>query len=163
MRKTFATELVKQAKQNPDIMLLTGDLGYGMWDQFRKELPQQFINCGASEQAMMGIAVGLALSGKIPFVYSITPFLLYRPLETIRTYINHEKINVKLIGSGRDTDYLHDGISHWSHDIYPLFDHEQGPILDNIQTYWPDKNEEIPEIVNKMITSPQPAFLSLRR
>ena len=107
---------------------------------------------------MMDIAVGLALEGKKPFVYSITPFLIYRPYETIRTYINHEKIPVRMIGSGRDKDYKHDGISHWSQDVrkilYPLT---------NIRQDYPINKEEIPKLVTSYVKDDVPTFLSLRR
>ena len=88
MRGWFAYELYQQMKKNKNIWLVTGDLGYKMFDSIKDDFPDRFLNAGSSEQAMMGIAVGLALKGKIPFVYSITPFLLYRSFETIRNYIN---------------------------------------------------------------------------
>ena len=66
---------------NEDIVVLTGDLGYGLWDKIRIDYPDRFWNVGSSEQLMMGMASGMAMDGKIPFVYSITPFLLYRPFE----------------------------------------------------------------------------------
>ncbi|MDE2590931.1 MAG: hypothetical protein KGL95_14845, partial [Patescibacteria group bacterium] len=102
MRARFAHELHKQMKKNPEIFVVTSDLGYKMWDSVRKDFPDRFINVGAAEQAMIGIGIGLSLAGKIPFIYSITSFLLYRPFETIRNYIHHEKIPVRLVGSGRD-------------------------------------------------------------
>lgn len=150
-------------KNNKDIILLVGDLGYKMFDKIREDMPHQFINTGAAEQAMMDVACGLAMSGKIPFVYSITTFLLYRPFETIRTYINHEKLNVKLIGSGRDKDYEHDGISHWSDDAWKLFDPAESSMFDNIHAFWPDTKEEIPHLVKKLVETKDPCFLSLRR
>ena len=68
MRKDFANELYKAMKKNENIWLLTGDLGFGILENIRDKFPKRFINCGASEQAMMGIACGLALEGKIPFL-----------------------------------------------------------------------------------------------
>lgn len=165
MRGWFAYELYQHMKKNKNIVLLTGDLGYGMFDTIKEDLPDQFINCGAAEQAMMGMAVGLALEGKIPVVYSITTFLLYRPFETIRTYINHEKIPVKLIGGGRDKDYAHDGISHWSDDAWMLFEPHatEEALLSNIKDLWPATKEEVPQIVKTMLETEEPYFLSLRR
>src|SRR5579859_4444651 len=101
MRAHFAQVLEKEMRHNSKIWIVTGDLGYKLWDNVRLKYPDRFINVGAAEQAMVGVGVGLALSGQIPFLYSITPFLLYRPFETLRNYVHYEKIPVKLIGSGR--------------------------------------------------------------
>ena len=133
MRRCFADILHQQMARNKDIWVITADLGYKMWDKIREDYPQRFLNVGASEQAMMGIAVGLALEGKIPVVYSITPFLLYRAFETLRNYVDHERIPVKLIGSGRDRDYVHDGFSHWAEE-----DRDILKILNNIESRWPE-------------------------
>lgn len=158
MRRTFAEELYKHMEVNKDIWLVTGDLGYGMWDKIRDDFPDRFLNTGAAEHAMMDIAVGLALSGKIPFVYSITPFLIYRPFEVLRTYINHERIPVKMVGSGRDKDYAHDGISHWAEDVYPIME-----LFRNIEKLYPDSKESIPDMVGAMVDSKEPVFISLKR
>ena len=166
MRGYFAYELYQHMKENKDIILVVGDLGYKIFDAHFKDFPDRCINTGAAEQAMMGIAVGLALEGKIPVVYSITNFLLYRPFETIRNYINHEQIPVKLIGSGRDRDYAHDGISHWSEDAEKLFTYYaegREAIFGNIQESWPETKEEIPGVLKEILTTPKPYFLSLRR
>src|SRR3990167_6133602 len=158
MRKEFAKELHKQMEQNNRIFFLTGDLGYGIFDDIMKDFPNRAYNCGASEKAMSDIAVGLALENKIPFVYSITTFLLYRGFETIRTYINHEKLNVKLVASGRDKDYAHDGISHWSEDAKDILN-----TLPNIHQYWPNEETNLERLVKIMIKCKSPDFVSLRR
>jgi len=79
MRREFVNWIELQIENNPNIVLITADLGYGLFDNLKQKFPNNFINCGASEQLMIGLAVGLAYSNKIPFCYSITPFLLYRP------------------------------------------------------------------------------------
>lgn len=158
MRRLFADEIHKHMRRNNRIWVLTNDLGYKMWDTVREDFPKRFLNVGASEQAMVGIAVGLALEGRVPIVYSITTFLLYRPFETIRNYVNHEKIPVKLIGSGRGRDYTQDGISHW-----PTLDKELLVLLPNIESHWPEINDEIPELVSRMLKSNKPWYINLRR
>lgn len=157
-RGYFAYELFKQMNKNEDIFLLLGDLGYRVFDRHKLAFPERCINCGASEQAMMDMAVGIAYSGKIPVVYSITPFLLYRPFETLRTYINYERLNVKLVGSGRNQDYKHDGISHWADDAGVIMQ-----ALPDIECLWPKNKEEIPQMVKKMFKAKKPYFLSLQR
>ena len=107
MRKHFSKLLHDKMAENEDIVLITGDLGYGLWDRIKIDYGDRFYNVGSSEQLMTGMAVGMAFEGKIPVVYSITPFLLYRPFELVRNYINHEKVPVKLVGGGRDKDYGH--------------------------------------------------------
>lgn len=143
---------------NRNIWLVVGDLGYGVFDRIREDFPERFVNCGAAEQAMMGIAVGLAREGKIPFVYSITPFLLWRPAETIRLYINKEKTPVKLVGSGRDTEYAHDGFSHDASDAKAILGG-----FPNVLQEWPRTKEEVPGAVHDMIIRETPYFLSLSR
>ena len=159
MRGEFAYQLYRQMEKDPDIWLITGDLGFGMLDMIKEDFPERFINTGAAEQVMTGIAVGLALEGKKPFVYSITTFLLYRPFETIRNYVNYEKISVRLVGGGRDKDYEHDGFSHWSNDALMVLD----KCLPNIQSLWPDTKEDIPEMVKYMVEDDRPWFISLKR
>lgn len=158
MRHIFAEEIYKHMKKNPKIWVIINDLGYKMWDRIRIDFPERFINTGAAEQSMMGIAVGLALEGKIPIVYSITTFLLYRPFETIRNYINHEQIPVKLVGSGRNKDYSIDGISHWAEEDKKIM-----KILSNIKSVWPKSEKEIPKLVSGMIKSDKPWYVNLRR
>ncbi len=158
MRAFFAECIHKEMQKNKDIYIVVNDLGYRMWDDIRRDFPERFINVGAAEQTLIGVGVGLALSNKIPIVYSITSFLLYRPFETIRNYLHYEKIPVKLIGSGRGKDYIHDGISHWAEE-----DTEVLKILSNITSHWPDDPKKLPQLVKKMIASNKPWYVNLKR
>jgi len=158
MRGHFGFELYKSMAEDDDIYVITADLGYGLFDSIRDDFPDRFLNTGAAEQAAMGIAVGLAEEGKIPVIYSITSFLLYRPYETIRNYIDHEQIPVKLIGGGRDKDYAHDGYSHWSQDAKKVL--ESFP---NINKRFPTDNDQIQSITREVLYSDKPEFLNLRR
>lgn len=157
-KRILADEVYQWMKKRSEVWVLVGDLGYKMWDEVRADFPERFINCGASEQAMIGLAVGLAISGKIPIVYSITPFLLYRPFETIRNYINNEKIPVKLVGSGRGFDYKSEGFSHWAPEDRKIL-----KIFKNIHAVWPKTYKEIPEIVAKMINDKKPWYVNLKK
>lgn len=157
IRGYFAFELYKQMQKNPDIWCVTGDLGYKMLDFIRADFPDRFVNVGAAEQTLLGVGVGLAMEGKIPFCYSITPFLLFRGAETIRNYINHEQIPVKLIGSGFENDYEHDGFSHHNYDDKDLL-----KLWPNIEVFWPQK-EEIEPLVEYAVNSLRPTYINLRR
>jgi transketolase len=74
MRDAFIRTLLEEAKKDENIILITGDLGFGVLDMFQRELPKQFINSGVNEQAMMGMAAGIASTGKRVFVYCIGNF-----------------------------------------------------------------------------------------
>ena len=157
-RGMFVGELYNQMIDNKDIVVITGDLGYGMFDKLQRDFPDRFINAGASEQLAVAMGVGMAMEGKIPFVYSITPFLLWRPAELIRNYLDHENVPVKLIGSGRDDSYSHDGFTHLAYDAKMFID-----LFPNIESIWPETTEEISSVVQQILTNQRPTFLSLKR
>jgi transketolase len=144
--------------KNTKIYVIVNDLGYKMWDDIRRDFPNRFINVGAAEQTLIGVAIGLALEGKIPIVYSITSFLLYRPFETIRNYLQHEQVPVHLVGAGRNQDYGNNGISHWANE-----DKEVMHIFSNINSVWPEEIDQIPKIVQDMVKSNKPWYVNLRR
>ncbi len=112
MRDSFIKELTKIAKDDKNVILLTGDLGFGVLNDFAKELPEQFINIGVAEQNMTGIAVGMALEGKIVFTYSICNFPTLRCLEQIRNDACYHQANVKIVAIGGGFCYGSLGISH---------------------------------------------------
>lgn len=144
-------------KKDSKIFLLTGDLGYGMFDKIRDDFPKQFLNCGAREFTMISMAAGMAREGLIPICYSITPFLLWRPAEVIRNYLNHEKIPVKLLGGGRDQDYSEDGFTHDAADDSMLL------FFDNIVSYWPETIEELEKVTKDWLYNGEPSYLNLKR
>tara|TARA_B100001559_G_scaffold230158_1_gene193718 strand:- start:3287 stop:3742 length:456 start_codon:yes stop_codon:yes gene_type:complete len=148
--------LINEMNKNEKIFLLTGDLGFGLFDDIRKKFPNRFINVGSCEQLMIGLAVGLSYEGWIPLCYSITPFLLYRPFEFIRNYLNHELANVKLVGGGRDKDYKNLGFSHWAEDDVKIISS-----LENIEIYKPKKMSS--EIFNDFIYNNKPSYINLIR
>lgn len=161
IRGWFGRALYFEMQKNPNIMLFTADLGFGLWDRVRDDMPDQFINFGASECCMLGAAVGATLSGKIIFCFSITTFLIYRPFEWLRNYVDHEQIPVRLVGSGYEDDYKHDGITHQPYGVYEFLEHNLTNIWMN--SHWPKTKEEIPEAITRMIQQNKPSFICLRR
>ena len=155
-RRKFKELFTEEMKQNDNIILLVGDVGYKIFDHLREEFPSHVINAGASEQLMIGMAAGLAMDGKIPVCYSITPFVLYRPFEFIRNYLNHESIPVKLVGSGRDEDY---GVCGFSH--YACEDLEVMKIFSEIEVHYPQSFEDID--IKKFLYSNTPSYINLKR
>ncbi len=112
MRITFVKTLLKLAKQDPQIFLITGDLGFMALEEFRDQLPKQYLNAGVAEQNMLAMAAGLALSGKKVYAYSIIPFATMRPFEFVRNDICYQNLNVKIIGIGAGFSYSLYGSTH---------------------------------------------------
>lgn len=148
--------MLEVMEREPNAYLIFVGLGFPRVDEFLQKWPTRTLNTEASEQTALDIAVGLAYSGKIPFVYSITPFFL-RGFETIRTYINHEDLHVIMVGAGRNDDYSKDdGFSHDATDITQILRTQE-----NIDQYYPKDN--LKEIVDKVLVINGPAFISLTR
>ena len=112
MRTTFVKTLLQLAKKDPKIVLLTGDLGYSVFEEFQKQLPRQFLNCGIAEQNMTGVAAGMAMEGLKPIIYSIVPFVTMRNFEQIRNDICYQNLDVKIVGVGAGFSYGPYGHTH---------------------------------------------------
>jgi transketolase len=112
MRDAFIEGLLELARKDESVLLLTADLGFGVLDNFRKELPDQFINVGIAEQNMIGLGTGLALEGHIVFCYSIGNFPTLRCLEQIRNDAAYHDANVKIVSVGGGLSYGQLGMSH---------------------------------------------------
>tara|TARA_B100000700_G_scaffold123188_1_gene137882 strand:- start:867 stop:1793 length:927 start_codon:yes stop_codon:yes gene_type:complete len=120
MRSLFAKKLTDMAKVNENIVLLSGDIGNRMFDEFKNIASDRFINCGIAESNMMSTAAGLALSGLRPFVYTITPFLTIRCLEQIKIGVAYHKAPVVIVGTGSGLSYGELGPTHHSLDDLSL-------------------------------------------
>jgi len=114
MREEFSASLVRLALSDPAVLLLTGDHGYALFDSFREQCPQQYINAGIAEQNMVGMAAGLARVGFRPFVYGLASFIPIRTVEQIKLDIAHDDLPVVLLGDGAGFVYSHLGTSHQS-------------------------------------------------
>ncbi len=112
MRDHFIKRLSELAERDSRIMLVTGDLGFGVFDEYRRRFPRQFINAGVAEQNMTGIATGMAMEGRIVFTYSIANFPTLRCLEQIRNDACYHGANVKVVSIGGGFSYGALGISH---------------------------------------------------
>lgn len=114
MRDAFSSALVSLAQSDPNVLLLTGDHGYALFDEFRRVCPAQYINAGIAEQNMVGMAAGLARTGFRPIVYGLSAFIPVRVLEQIKLDVAHDHLPVIFIGDGAGLVYSHLGTSHQS-------------------------------------------------
>jgi transketolase len=114
MRNEFAAELTRLAAEDQRLVLLSGDIGNRLYDDFKARFPQRFFNCGVAEANMMGVAAGLALCGLRPVVYTIAPFTTTRCLEQIRVDACYNHAPVVIVGVGAGLAYAANGGTHHS-------------------------------------------------
>lgn len=156
MRNAFIAELTISARLNPNIVLIVGDLGYGVVEEFAKELPNQFVNAGVAEQNMIGIAAGLASRGRTVFVYSIANFPTMRCLEQIRNDICYHDFDVKIVAVGAGTAYGTLGYSHHAVEDIAVM-----RTLPNIKVLSPADPIEARLSVAKALDSHGPVYIRL--
>ena len=112
MRNAFARELVRLAAEDERIVLLMGDIGNRLFDDFKSRFPARFFNCGVAEANMMSTAAGMALCGLRPVVYTIVPFVTTRCLEQIRVDVCYHRAPVVIVGVGGGLSYASWGATH---------------------------------------------------
>ena len=112
MRPTFSRLITRAAQADERVLLLTGDHGYALFDEFRASCADRYINCGVAEQNMVGVAAGLAKAGFRPLVYGLGAFVPLRVLEQIKMDICYERLPVVLVGDGAGVVYSALGASH---------------------------------------------------
>jgi transketolase len=114
MRNAFATSVTRLAAKDSNIVLLAGDIGNRLFDEYKENFPSRFYNCGVAEASMTGLASGLASSGLKPITYTITPFNTLRCLEQIRVDICYPDLPVIIVGTGSGISYANLGVTHHS-------------------------------------------------
>lgn len=112
MRNAYISALYDLAKENKRILALVADNGAVVYDAYRRDFPDRFLNFGISEANMVSVAAGLASCGKIPFAYTISCFITMRAFEQVRNDVCLQKMNVKLVGIGAGFAYSNLGPTH---------------------------------------------------
>ncbi len=156
MRTAFVHTLTALMKKNPDIMLLTGDLGFTVLEGIRDQLPKQYLNAGVAEQNMIGVAAGLAMNSKRVFVYSIVPFVTFRCLEHIRNDLCYHNLPVCIVGVGGGYSYGTMGSTH-----HALEDIAVMRSLPNMTVICPGDPIEVAGAVNAIANLNGPCYLRL--
>ena len=154
MRRSFGKYINKLAKKDKKIVLLVGDIGFGIFDEFRENFPDRFFNLGICEQSLIGAASGMSLEGLKPWVYTITPFLIERPFEQVKLDIDQQKANVKLVGFA---DYPSLGPTHAELDAKKLMS-----LFKNIQSFYPKDSKETEKYTLRSYKIEGPTFISLK-
>ena len=156
MRDAFVKTLLEEAKKDKNIILITGDLGFGVLDEFQKELPDQFINSGINEQTMMGMASGIASTGKRVFVYSIGNFPTLRCLEQIRDDVCLMNNSVVVVSVGAGYAYGPQGYTH-----HALEDIAVMRAMPNLEIFAPSDPIETSLITKYLVKTVSPSYLRL--
>lgn len=156
MRNAFSTALIAAAQADKKILLLTGDHGYALFDEFRHLCPEQYINAGIAEQNMVGVAAGLAKSGFRPVVYALSAFIPIRVLEQIKLDVCCDELPVLLIGDGAGVVYSSLGVSHQStEDIAAL------RALPHMRILSPADAHEMKAAMELAFATPAPVYMRM--
>jgi len=156
MRDLYLELLFNYAKVNKNVVIITGDLGFGALDNFFKELPDQIYNLGIAEQSIISIAAGLASEGKDVFIYSIANFISLRVLEQIRNDLCYHRLAVKILAIGTGYSYGQLGFSHHATEDISVV-----RSLPNIMILNPSDQQEVRLSFKLSIESKMPVYIRL--
>ncbi len=156
MRNAFAEIITEEAKKNDKVILLSGDIGNRLFDNFKKFDSKRFYNCGIAEAGMAGIASGLASCGYFPITYTITPFNTLRCLEQIRDDICYPNLPVIIVGTGSGLSYSNLGVTHHSLEDIALM-----RSLPNMNVICPADPIEVKLAVSSALNLKKPTYIRL--
>jgi transketolase len=156
MRDIFIGRLMEHAASDPRIMLVTGDLGFGVLTEFERRFPRQYLNVGVAEQNMTGVATGLALEGRTVFTYSIANFPTLRCLEQIRNDAAYHCANVKIVAIGGGFSYGQLGMSHHATEDLAIL-----RAIPGITVVSPGDDWEAAEATSAVIAAPGTCYLRI--
>lgn len=158
MRTAFVSELETIMKKDENTFLLTGDLGFSVFERIKEKFEKQYLNMGVAEQNMVGVAAGMALTGKQVFVYSIIPFIIYRPFEQLRNDICYQNLPVRLVGVGAGFSYSDAGFTHHAIEDYGIL-----RSLPNLTILSPADPLEVSAHMKLIHTISGPSYMRLSR
>lgn len=156
MRNAFAKTITELAREKKELVLLAGDIGNKLFDDFKNNNPERFYNCGVAEANMTGVAAGLAASGFKPVTYTITPFNTARCFEQIRLDICYPNLPVIIVGTGSGLSYASLGATHHSMEDISIL-----KTLPNLQIICPGDKNEVKEALLKAYESNKPTYIRL--
>ncbi|PKN47293.1 MAG: transketolase [Deltaproteobacteria bacterium HGW-Deltaproteobacteria-17] len=156
MRDAFIAELLEMAERDPSIMLITGDLGFGVLNAYIERFPRQFLNAGVAEQNMTGLAAGLALEGHKVYTYSIGNFTTLRCLEQLRNDVCYHDADVTAVAVGGGFSYGQLGMSHFATEDLAIL-----RALPNMTVVAPSDPWETRVLTRQMAAAPGPKYLRL--
>lgn len=156
MRNAFASEISALAAADARVTLLVGDIGNKLFDQFKANCPDRFINCGVAEANMVSVAAGMALSGLRPVTYTIAQFMTTRCLEQIRIDLCYQNLPVVIVGVGAGLSYASLNATHHAcEDIAFL------RVLPNLTVVCPGDPLEVRLALREALRAEGPVYIRL--
>ncbi len=156
MRTAYLSALYELAKKDKNVLALISDNGAIVYDKYRRDFPEQYMNFGIAEANMIAAAAGMASRGKIPFAYTIGAFLAYRAMEFIRNDVCYQRQNVKIVGTGAGCVYANLGATHHATEDISLL-----RALPNLTIFSPASPLEVKKVVNAAYELSGPVYIRL--
>ena len=156
MRKALVESLLSLAETDPRVVFLTGDLGFGTFDEFRAKHDERYVNVGVAEAQMITAAAGMALEGCRPIVYSIAPFTTGRPFEHIKISLAYHRLPVVIIGAGGGYTYAGNGPTHHGVDDFALMS-----IIPGMTVLAPGSPDELKELLPQTMKLNGPSYIRI--
>ncbi|OGI16905.1 MAG: 1-deoxy-D-xylulose-5-phosphate synthase [Candidatus Melainabacteria bacterium RIFOXYA12_FULL_32_12] len=156
MRDAFTRNLKELFHKDENMFFITSDTGYKVLDEFQETFPDRYLNIGISEANMIGVAAGLALSGKKVFTYAIAPFITLRCFEQIRVNLCFQNLPVFLVGIGGGLTYGAGGATHHTIEDIAVLNS-----LPNMTIICPGDPVEVELAMQKMSEVQGPVYLRL--
>lgn len=158
MRFAVIQAIYEEAVKNKDVFFITGDLGHANEQDFKDKIPNQYLNAGLSEQNIVGVAAGLALSGKKVFIYSIVPFITMRCYEQVKADLCYQNLDVTIIGIGGGFIYGQYGNTHCSIEDIAVM-----RVLPNMKIVCPANPHDATLLINQVIKMKGPTYIRIGR
>ena len=158
MRKAFSESLVRIAATDPRLMLLTGDLGFQVFDEFQELYGPRYVNVGVAEAQLICAAAGLALEGWTPVAYSIASFATGRAFEQVRISVAYPHLPVVIVGAGGGYTYSDSGPTHHAPDDLALM-----MSLPGMTVVAPGDPEEVTQLFPQMLKGSGPSYFRIGR
>jgi len=156
MRNAFADEITQLGAHDQRIVLLSGDIGNKLFDNFKVNSPDRFFNCGVAEANMIGVASGMALCGMRPVVYTITPFTTTRCYEQIRIDMCYQHLPVIIVGTGSGLSYAELGPTHHSCEDLAIM-----RVLPGMKVFAPCDSNELRLLLRAALDQDGPAYMRI--
>jgi transketolase len=156
MRRALNEFLIDTVSKNSKVIFITGDLGFGVFDEFQKKFPSNYINAGIAESNMVAVACGLAAEGFTPIVYSIASFMTSRPYEFIKILSGYNQFPIIIIGAGGGLSYAKSGGTHHALDDLGLM---LG--IPNMQVFTPAGPTELKNLLSKSIFEKKSSYFRI--